>query len=171
MKCKEFFGYKICENGSIYNKYNRKLKPIKKKDGRSYRYEIRLHTDKGRQSFILTRLLYYVFNPEFNISNKDLCVVFKDREETDDSKIHINNLEVQHRKDLIQGDKHYNRIVITSEIAQEIRKEYKGKPGNNQYKKTSVSYSDLAKKYNTTKDNIAKIVKGESRNKENYKLK
>lgn len=171
MEYREFFGYNIFENGSVYNQYGRKLKPTKKKDGRGYRYEIRLHTDKGRQSFILSRLLYYVFNPDFNIEDKNLCVVYKDRELTRENKLHIDNLEVKHRKDLIQGDSHHSVNVITSEVAEKIRSEYKGKAGKNQRDKKSPSYSDLAKKYNTSRENIIKIVKRESRNKEKYKLK
>lgn len=171
MECKKFFDYTICENGDIYNKHNRKLKPTRKKDGRGYRYEIRLHTDNGRKHFILSRLLYYVFNPDFDVSNKDLCVVFKDREETNDSELHINNLEVQHRKDLIQGDNHHNRTTVTSEVSEKIREEYEGKASKNQFNKTSPSYLDLAKKYNTTRGNIIQIVRGRSRNKDKYKLK
>ena len=111
--------------------------------------------------------MYHAFHP-FDIDDKNLCVSYKD----DNSlNIHLDNLYLTHRKDLIQGDKHVTRAKITDEQAEEIRTLYKGKTGNNQFDKTGQSLQDLANMYGVSRSNIAMIIKKRSRNEDSYKLK
>lgn len=159
----DFHGYTICEDGTIYGLHGRKLKQ-RLHDGR---YEIRLVINGERKNFIVARLVYFVFIG-FDIDNVNLCIVPKD---DDKLNIHIDNLYMEERKDLIQGSKHKKIAKITDEQAEEIRSLYKGKAGGNQYDKSSPSLKDLADRYGVTKSNIAHIIKDKSRSKEHYKLK
>lgn len=166
MKRKEFHGFSIYEDGTIISPYGKHIKP-RLHNGR---YEVRLsNIDGKRKNFVLSRLIYFVFNP-FDIDDKNLCVTYKDGNKLN---IHLDNLELVHRKDLIQGENHKSISYLTDEQITEIRNSYKGdmKPGANQHNKTSPSLNDLAKKYNTTKANIKMIVSGNSRNEDKYKLK
>lgn len=163
MDSRNFHGYTIYEDGTIIGLYGRPIKPSLHNN----RYEIKLKVDGKRKNYVLSRLIYYVFKP-FDIEDKNLCVTYKDG---DSKNIHIDNLQLAHRKDLIQGSKHKAISKLTDEQVEEIKQAYKGKSGANQHNKTSPSLYDLAKKYGVTKGNIMQIVKGISRNEEEYKLK
>lgn len=163
MKSVDFHGYTIYEDGTVIGLYGKEIK----QHINGGRYQIRLNIEGKRRSFITSRLIYYVFNP-FDIDDVNLCVTYKDDNPLNH---HLDNLELIHRKDLIQGDGHRSRTVITEEQAEEIRSLYQGKTGSNQHDKEGYSLNDLAKKYNTSKSNIAAIVKGRSRNEDGYILK
>jgi hypothetical protein len=158
-----FYTYTIYEDGTIINQHGREIK----KRLHNGRYEVKLKVGDKRKNYVVPRLIYYVFNP-FDITDKNLCISFKDNNK---QNIHLDNLYLTHRKNLIQGEKHKSIATLTNEQAEQIRKEYKGKAGNNQYNKNSLSLNDLAKKYNTTKANIKMIIHGSSRNEKDYKLK
>lgn len=160
---KLFHGYTIFSDGRILGLYG---KPISKRLNNG-RYEITLSVEGKRKSYIVARLMYYVFNG-FDIENRDLCITHKDG---DTMNIDLDNLELQHRRDLIQGEKHRNRAKLTDEQTEEIRELYKGKTGSNQHDKVGYSLRDLANKYGVTKGNIAMIIRKESRNEDEYKLK
>lgn len=162
MEYKEFHGYLIYEDGRIFGLYNRFI-TANVKNGRK---EIRLVVDGKRRHFILARLIYYVFHG-FDIEDKNLCVVHKDG---DFLNCHIDNLDLKHRKDLIQGEKHTKRAKLTNEQIEEIRNLYKGKSGSNQHEKNSPSLQDLANMYGVSKGNIALIVRRISRDETKYKL-
>jgi len=162
MLSKEFYDYTIFENGEIYK--GEKRVSIRINDGR---YETRLTIEGKRKNFILARLMFLVFK-EFNIDDKNLCICNKDG---DKLNINLDNLYLEDRKNLIQGDKHKNQAKISDLEAEEIRKEYNGKVGSNQHDKIGLSLNDLAKKYNVTKGLIAQIVSGRCRNKSKYILK
>lgn len=163
MNSVKYQGYTIYEDGKIMGLYKKEVK----KRINNGRYEVRIMIDGVRKNFIVARLMYYVFIG-FDIDNKDLCVIQKD---DDYLNIHIDNLDVVHRKDLIQGEKHKNRSKVTDEQVEEIRKLYKGKVGSNQFDKVGYSLNDIAKMYGVTKSNVMHIVKGLSRNEDEYKLK
>lgn len=160
----DFHGYTIYEDGRIIGLHGREIKK-RLKDGR---YEIRLNVKGERKNYMVSRLIYYVFEP-FDIDDRNLCVSYKDGDKTN---IHFDNLFLAHRKDLIQGDKHKNVSALTDEQAEEIRRLYTGKVSVNQHdQKAGYSYQDLADMYGVSKANIMWIVKGMSRNKDDYKLK
>ncbi len=162
MEAREYYGYKFFANGTVLSPKGR-VKSINLKNGR---LEVYVDVNGKRKCLLLHRIMYKLFVNDFDITNKDLCVVCKDR---DFSNISLDNLELKHRKDLIQGEKH--RVSkISDEMAEQIKKEYNGKSSSNQHKKVGFSYSDLAKKYNVNKGTIASIVKGRSRNANKYKL-
>lgn len=159
----DFHGYTIYENGTIIGIYGKEVKKRLNND----RYEVRLNIEGKRKNFVASRLIYYAFNP-FDIENKDLCVSFKDENK---QNIHLDNLYLTERKNLIQGDKHTARSKLTNEQVEEIKQLYKGKSGSNQYNKEGYSLQDLADMYGVTKSNIMHIVKGLSRNEDDYILK
>lgn len=160
-----FYDYEVYENGTIINlKTGNEMTPVIKDNKRK---EIRLTLDGVRKHFIVARLVYWVFNPDFDITNKNLCVVVND----DKVNFTLSDLKVVNRKDLIQGEKHKNIAKLTDSQADEIRAMYAGKMCVNQYDKAGISYSDLASKYGVTKANIAQIIRGEARSKKNYILK
>lgn len=163
MRKEDFHGYTICEDGTIIGLYGKEVK----KRLNNGRYEIRLNIEGKRKNYIVSRLLYYVFNP-FNIEDQNICVSYRDN---DKLNIHIDNLYLTHRKDLIQGDKHQKKAKITDQQAEEIKALYKGKAGVNQLDKQGYSLQDIANMYGVTKGNIKMIVKGQSRNEDDYKLK
>ncbi|PLS19340.1 hypothetical protein CVD28_02690 [Bacillus sp. M6-12] len=160
-----FSDYKIYEDGTIINRYGKELS----KRARNGRYEIRLLVDGKRRNFILTRLMYWLFIEPFDLDNENLCVIAKDGNLLN---VYPSNLSLVERKDLIQGEGHKKRAVLTNEQIEEILKAYEGNEfGSNQYSENKVSYADLAKKYGVSKSNIAMIIKKRSRNPEDYKLK
>lgn len=163
MRSADYHGYTIYEDGTIIGLYGKEVK----KRNNNGRYEVRLNIDSKRCNFIAARLIYYVFHP-FDISDKNICISFKDN---DKLNVHLNNLYETERKELIQGEKHKTRSNLSDQQVEEIRSLYKGKTGSNQYDKTGYSLQDLANKYGVSKSNIMWIVKGMSRNKEDYKLK
>ncbi|MCY9757755.1 hypothetical protein M5X00_26355 [Paenibacillus alvei] len=160
-----FSDYKIYENGTIINRYGKELS----KRARNGRFEIKLLVDGKRKNFILSRLMYWLFIEQFDMSNENLCVVAKDG---DFLNVHPSNLKLVERKDLIQGEGHRKRVVLSNEQIEEILSTYEGNElGANQYSENNISYADLAKKYGVSKGNIVMIVKKRSRNPEDYKLK
>ena len=155
--------YEIFENGMIINTSTGKeiAQRIKGKHK-----EVRLTLNGIRKNFITSRLVYWLFNDNFDIDNKDLCVVAEDL-----INFTLSDLKVVNRKDLIQGEKHKNVYKLTNEQVAEIKSLYIGKTGVNQHTKTGMSYSDIAKKYGVTRGLIASIIRGEIRNENSYKLK
>lgn len=163
MKTAHYHGYTIHEDGTIIGLHGREIK----KRIHNGRYEIRLRIKDKRINYILPRLLYYLFIG-FDLTNKNLCITPIDGNHLN---ISLDNLQLTHRKDLIQGEKHKAMSKITDEEAENIRQIYKGKACVNQYDKSGISLQDLADQYGVTKGNIKMIVSGQSRNKDEYKLK
>lgn len=163
MRKEDFHGYTIYEDGTIIGLYGKEVK----KRINNGRYEVRLNVEGKRKNYIVSRLVYYVFNP-FNIDDHNLCISYKDN---DKLNIHLDNLFLAHRKDLIQGDKHKALVKLTDKQVNEIKQLYKGKSGVNQLDKKGLSLQDLANMYGVTKGNIKMILKGQSRNENDYKLK
>ena len=155
--------YEIFENGMIINTSTGKEISQRIKDKHK---EVRLTIDGVRKNFITSRLVYWLFNDDFDINNKDLCIVAEDL-----INFTLSDLKVVNRKDLIQGEKHKNVYKLTNEQVAEIKSLYIGKTGVNQHTKTGMSYSDIAKKYGVTRGLIASIIRGEIRNENSYKLK
>ena len=167
MKSKQFYNYNIYEDGTIENATTGRSIKYYNHHGK---YETRLTIEKcTRKSFIMARLLYWLFIEQFDIDNKNLCVSYKDGNALN---ISLDNLYLVPRKDLIQGEKHRHRIKLTDAQVEEIRELYKGnKVNSNQYTKTGLSLKDIADKYGVTKKEIHYIIKGDTRNPKNYKLK
>lgn len=163
MRSVNFHGYTIYEDGTIIGLYGREIK----KHVKNGRYEIRLNVEGKRRSYTVSRLMYHAFYL-FDIEDRNICVSYKDNNKLN---IHLDNLFLAHRSELIQGEGHSNRAKLSDEQTKEIRRLYKGKTGSNQYDKTGYSLQDLADMYGVTKGNIALIVRGESRNEEEYKLR
>lgn len=159
----EFHGYRVYKNGKVLNRYGKEIS----KRNHNGRYEVKLTVDGKRKNFILARLIYYLF-VGFDVEDKNLCVVHKDG---NNLNTHIDNLELVHRKDLIQGEKHRNRAKLTNKEVKEIRSLYKGKAGTNQFDKRGYSLQDLANMYGVSKENIKMIVDGKTYNEDNYRLK
>lgn len=163
MESVNFHGYTIYKDGTIIGLYGKEIT----KQINGGRYETRLNIEGKRRNFIVARLMYYLF-VGFDIDNKDLCIIHKDGNYLN---INLDNLKLKHRKDLIQGDKHNMRAKLTDEQTEEIRRLYKGKTGANQHDKEGYSLQDLANRFGVSKSNIAMIIKGRSRNEDEYKLK
>lgn len=159
----EFHGYTILEDGTIYNRFGNKVS-VRVHDGR---YEVRLVIDGKRKNFIVARLVSHLFNGT-DINNKNICVIPKDGNKLN---IHYSNLIEKERKNLIQGENHKKVTKLTDKDVQMIRELYNGKSGSNQLDKKGYSLNDLANMFNVSKGNIALIVRGKSRNKQEYKLK
>lgn len=162
MKAVNFHGYSFYKDGTIISLQGRKMKQT----NNNGRYEIKLKIEDKRKTFLVARLMYKLFIG-FDIDNKNLCIVHKDGNRLNN---HIDNLQLKHRKDIIQGSKHKSISKLTYEQVEEIKKMYTGNAGVNQYNKKSWSMNDLAKKFNVSKGNIQMIFKGWSRNKDDYKL-
>ena len=163
MKSLMFDKYEIFEDGTIINtstgkKISQRIKGNHK--------EVRLTIDGVRKNYITSRLVYWLFNDDFDIENKNLCVVADDM-----INFTLKDLKVVHRKELIQGDGHKNVCKLTEEQVSEIKALYNGKPCINQHDKNGVSYADISKKYGVTKSLIASILRGKTRNEKTYKLK
>lgn len=165
MDFRMYHGYKIYKDGTIVGKYGKTIS----KRVRNGRYEVKLIIDGERKYMILSRLMYWLFVENFDLDNKNLCVSAKD---DDFLNVHPDNLYLEERKNLIQGEKHKKRSKLTDEQIQEILETYKPNPmGANQYSENNVSYAKLAEKYGVSKANIAMVIKGRSRNSDEYKLK
>lgn len=168
MRTVEYNGYVITEKGQVYGLNGTLRKPLLKNG----RYEMRFTTPTGPKTYPLARIVYAVFHDEFDITDVNQCITFKDN---DKMNVSLDNLVCAYRGDLIQGDGHRNRIALTSEMAEQIRKDYKETRGNrpvNQYDsvKPYNSYRTLAKKYKVTFALIKQIIEGNTRNKAKYKL-
>lgn len=160
-----FYDYEVFEDGTIINlKTGREMTPVIKNNKRK---EIRLTINGVRKHYIVARLVYWLFNPDFDIENKNLCIVVND----DKIDFTLTDLKIVNRKDLIQGENHKSIAKLTDLQVEEIKSMYAGKMCVNQYDKTGVSYSDIASKYGVTKAIIAQIIRGETRNKTKYILK
>lgn len=167
---RDFYGYTIYEDGTILGKNGREMSCSIDSDGRK---EIKLTVaPRQRKCFIVARLVYCIFNNiDYFELDKDMCVTHKDN---DFSNTHISNLELKNRADLIQGEKHRNVSILTSEDVEMIRELYKnnGDRPINQYDNDGsyYSYRRLARMFGVSHANIKKIIDGESWNAKNYKL-
>lgn len=165
-----FYDYEVTSDGRVFNKNGTEMY-IRLHNGR---YEIQLTTSHGRKTFILPRVIYSAFNIDFDIENKDLCIVPIDGNKLN---VHIDNLKCVHRADLVQGSKHKNVAKLTDKQVEEIKQIYaKTSHLRNVNQKTNIknghsSMEMLAKKYGVTKGLIYQIVNGLTRNANNYKLK
>lgn len=171
MENRDFHGYTIYENGNIEGLYGKTLKQRTREGGRK---EIRMTVKGERKNFIVSRLVYCVFNDiDIFELDKDQCVVAIDG---DKSNVTLNNLELVYRGDLIQGEKHTAISKLTDEQIEEIRAKYESTKDNrpvNQYdvEGTYHSYRSLAEEYSVTYTMIKHIIKGDSRDSSKYKLK
>lgn len=162
MKQATYEGYTFLEDGTVLGKRGKPMAMVNKHN-RYYQFKM------NKYNVMLHRVLYKAFNPTFDISNKNLCVVAIDGSYV--TNTHLSNLRVEDRKDLIQGDKHKSVAKLTDKDIKTIKRLYKGKSSANQHNKQGMSYQNLADKYGVSKGNIAMIIKGRSRNKKDYKLK
>ena len=169
IKTAKFHEYTITEKGQVFGRTGSLRKPILKNG----RYDMRFNTPNGKITYPLARVVYAAFNLDFDITDKNQCITFKDNNKLN---IHLDNLICKFRGDLIQGEGHRNRIAITDQQVEQIRKEYQKTIDNrpiNQHDKKEIynSYRSLAKKYNVTYGLIKQIIDGKTRNKSEYKLK
>ena len=164
MKEVDFEGYRFYEDTRIINLQRNKR--IKKHINKNH-YEIKLHLREKPKNYIFHRLYYYLMVEKFDINDRNLCVSAKDGNLLN---VSIENLELKHRKDLIQGQL-MKKSKLTDIQVEEIRKLYEGKSSVNQFNKQKLSYQDLADMYKVSKGTIASIIRGRCRNKEKYILK
>ena len=169
MRTAQFYNYTITEHGEVYNKQGKIIKARLHNE----RYEIRFSTPNGNKIYPLARAIYKAFNPDFDITDTNECITFKDNNKLN---IHVDNLICMFRGDLIQGDGHRNRTTLTEQTAEQIRNEYaetiNNRPVNQHDGKASYnSYRTLAKKYNVTYSLIKQVIEGKTRNKDNYILR
>lgn len=170
MRTATIYNYTITEQGKVYN--TKTGKEIKIRHHRN-RLEIQITTPEGRKYYPLARLIYYAFNPKFDITDQNQCITFKDNNKLN---CHIDNLANEFRGNLIQGDGHKSINRITTEQAEQIKHDYLETINNrpvNQFDRLKPynSYRELAKKYNVTYPLIKQIIEGKTRDKSKYKLK
>lgn len=164
MRSREMNGYIVYENGKIIGKKGKELKPYIH-NGKA---EVKINlTGGGTKHYTLTRLVYWVFNPEFDLGNKNLCVSSKTGNYVDFT---LADLELKHRSELIQGENHKHCAKLTNHDVAQILEIYQGQSGQNQYDKIHPSQYDLAASYNVSRANISLITRQKGRNKEAYKL-
>lgn len=145
-----FHGYTIREDGVVLSQFGR---PLKMRWHNNH-YEFRLKVGDERKSFIVARLIYNAFHP-FGMSDRNLCVIHKDG---DNRNLHLDNLALVERKDLIHGDKHV-RSLLSNAQAEEVRALYAA---------GGVSMGQLAKRYEVSKSTIQSLI--ERRHRDYYKL-
>lgn len=171
MKHRYFYDYCVYENGDVYNSKGKLMTHAIKNDRKEIRLTI---APSKRKTYISARLIYCLFNDiDIESFDKDNCVSFKDGNKLN---ISLDNLHCVYRGDLIQGQKHKAINKLTDKQVQEIRERYKQTEDNkpiNQYdnNKPYNSYRSLAKEYGVTYALIRHIIKGNTRNEDNYKLK
>lgn len=165
MEYTELFGYKIFRNGKIIG--------LKGKELNDNRPQIRILWGKERKAVEVryARFVYYAFNRNsFDFNDKSLVIVFKDGNKKNYS---IDNLRLVSRKNIYQGEN--NKLSkLTNKQVESIKKEYNsyrqvGLGTNYPFKK--ISYRKLADKYNVSHTLIKNVIKGKTRNKENYVIK
>ena len=171
MKSKEYCGYTIYENGDIIGLYGRKLKQRTRGGGRK---EIKLSINGKKINYIVSRLVYCVFNDIDPLElDKDQCVVSKDGNKSNTA---LENLELVYRGDLIQGDKHTSIAKLSDKDVEDIKRKYAETKDNrpvNQYDgdKPYNSYRSLAEEYGVTHTLIKLIIQDKTRDETKYKLK
>lgn len=166
MKSKKFHQYRFFENGDVVNtKTNKSISKQLNKGS----YEIKLTIDGSKKTYAFHRLYYFLFVKRFDLADKNICISIKDG---NINNITADNLVLKNRKEIVQGQ-NTKVAKLTDKQVEEIRSLYKGKTCINQFDKDAnyVSYKDLAEKYGVSKTSICRIIKGESRNKANYKLR
>jgi hypothetical protein len=158
----KYYDYTVYSDGTIENKSGRELKPRLQKDGHM---SITLRLNKIKKYCSLARVIYHAFNPEFNVTDINNCVTFKDK---NSQNCQLSNLYLAFRGDLIQGQKH-KKAKLSEQQIKEIKSLYQGEARRNQYEKTEKpSLLALAEVYGVSKQLIASVVK--KRHRTNYKL-
>ena len=172
MKYKMYGEYTVCENGDIYSPRGKKISHSLS-SGNKRQIKIK-SVDGKRKSYTSSRFIYCVMNDiDIDTFDKNKCIIQIDG---DNDNLHLSNLKCVDRADLIQGEKHKKRAILSDKDVQDIVDRYNKTKDNrpiNQYDKTAEydSYRKLAKEYGVTYAQIRNIIKGSSRNKDNYKLK
>lgn len=159
----ELWGYKVYKNGrilGIHGKEINKNKQIKVKWGIN-----------GKKRFVsYARFVYYAFNfKNFNFNDMAIVIKHKNGDKNDYS---IDNLIAVKRKDYNQGENNVS-AKLTDEQVEEIKRLYSRDSEvrtdlNDPMAK--ISYRKLAEQYGVSHTTIRGIVKGQFRNKDNYKL-
>lgn len=169
-----FYKYLVNCDGEVYSCLRpraTKMTPTIKK-GRLY---IRLSDTitTGKTYFSLARVVYSAFNEDFDITDRDMCITFKNGDKLD---VRIDNLECVFRGDLIQGEGHKAVAKLTTKEVNDIKMLYFSTRHNrpvNQHDNVLPynSYRMLGKRYGVPSSLIRDIVKGKIWNKDNYKLR
>lgn len=154
MKVREYKGYSFHEDGTVYTPTG-KEKKVRLNKGK---YEIKLNCNNEISYHTYHRLRYFLFVEEFDLYNKDICVIAKDGNYTN---LDLSNYHLVDRRVIVNRDNHVKSKLTTQQL-QEIRDKYKGKCGMNQHDMNNLySYTFLAEQYGVSKGLIAKIIRGE----------
>ena len=158
----KLWGYTIYRNGDIYTP-NGKLITKRKM------IYVKIEGETKYTEISYVRLIYYAFNKDiFDFNDKTIAIRKKDK----NGDYNLDNLEMVSKKDYVQGEKNA-QSKLTDKQVEEIKNLYnskKQKEGHLNNPNCKISYRKLAQMYGVTHTTISSIIKGEHRNKENYKL-
>ena len=157
MEVKSFHQYLFYSDGTIYNTLTRRF--INKCNHKNKYYNIKLKIDNKYKTIMLHRILYYVFIEEFDLGDRNVCIVAKDG---DFLNTDLSNLELKHRKDIVQGE-NTSLAKLSNKDVSLMKEMYKNK-------NSQKSYRDIGKLFGVSKTSVVKIINGNMRNSENYKL-
>lgn len=149
MKTVELWGYTFYDDGSIYTKNKKKLKPRK---------QLQLVIKGETRRFSYARLVYYAFNLDnFDMENKNMIIIHKNGNKAD---FKLSNLVAVEKKSILQGENN-STCKLTNEQVEEIKRIYAD---------NKTTYRELAKIYEVSHSLIGYIVRGKVRNENNYIL-
>jgi len=158
----DFYGYTIYSDGTIISQRG---KPMAITVDKNNVRMVRLYIDGKRKHFIVSRLIYCVFNGLDILSlSRDKCVSYRDGNK---SNVELSNLYLISRKDLIQGENNTSSKLNNRDVKCMIN-EFNSLRDSH----ISMDYIKdyLSSKYGVKKETVMHIVKGRARNKDNYKL-
>ena len=164
MKKVELWGYTIFENGKIIGLSGKELSNNKQ-------ISIKWGKQKKNRVVNYARFVYYAFNfKNFNFNDRTIIIQHINGKEKD---CNINNLKPFKIKMIKQGE-NSSSAKLTDKEVEEIKEMYLKSKENRLQKNdptTKISYRKLAEMYGVSHTTIEGIIKGEFRNKDNYKIK
>ena len=164
MKKVELWGYTIFENGKIIGLSGKELNNNKQ-------ISIKWGKQKKKRVVNYARFVYYAFNfKNFNFNDRTIIIQHINGEKKDCS---IDNLRPFKIKMIKQGE-NSSSAKLTDKEVEEIKEIYLKSKENRLQKNdptTKISYRKLAEMYGVSHTTIEGIIKGEFRNKDNYKIK
>ena len=164
MRKVSLWGYTIFENGKIIGLSGKELSNNKQ-------ISIKWGKQKKKRVVNYARFVYYAFNfKNFNFNDRTIIIQHINGEEKDCS---INNLRPFKIKMIKQGE-NSSSAKLTDKEVEEIKEMYLKSKENRLQKNdptTKISYRKLAEMYGVSHTTIEGIIKGEFRNKDNYKIK
>lgn len=116
MEYRVFSGYMFYEDGTVRNPLGIKLS----KRVHQGRYDIKIFINGKRRNILFARLYYWLFVEQFDINDRNLCVISLDGN-------HLNtipsNLKLVERKSMLQGEGH-KKTKISDQQIEEMKISY-----------------------------------------------